>query len=71
MIKQPIVEKCKECKNVSSGFDEFDVCRIFLIPSSKWRIGNCPMATHVEKEKLESKFVDPLKASKQKMKKKA
>lgn len=76
ITKQPIVEKCFGCNKIVSDTDyskqvmDKDTCSVYIIPASKWRIGNCPAATHVEKEKVEDRFVDPLKASKQKMKKK-
>jgi hypothetical protein len=41
--KKPIVEQCKGCENV-----EGDVCRIWVSPAAKWRMGVCPSATHVK-----------------------
>jgi hypothetical protein len=73
MEKEPIVDQCKGCGKIVSNITNNEitnvVCAMYLMPNSKWRIGNCPGATHLEKEILEIKKVDPLKASKMKMKK--
>ena len=46
MTKQPIVEKCVGCENIS----EENQCRIWGAPAAKWRLGVCPSATHVKVE---------------------
>lgn len=43
--KKPIVERCSGCSNVEGNF-----CRIWSSPAAKWRLGNCPSATHVKME---------------------
>lgn len=74
MDRQPIVEKCYGCgKTITqmvmlTGEVEVLFCGTYLDPTSKWRIGNCPMATHLQKEIKKQGFVDPLKASKKSMK---
>ncbi len=63
-IKEPIVESCEGCEKTLSH-DNVVVCSVFLMPKSKWRIGNCNMATHIKKEVKENTFkLNPLKASK-------
>ena len=64
LIKEPIVEQCEGCGK-SLTLNDVEVCSVFLIPKSKWRIGNCSMATHIKKEIKEDTFkLNPLKASK-------
>ncbi|MEM5788566.1 MAG: PxxKW family cysteine-rich protein [Syntrophobacteraceae bacterium] len=41
--RQPIVEKCNGCANV-----EGELCRKWVSPATKWRLGVCPTATHVK-----------------------
>ena len=62
--REPIVEKCEGCgKSLPEAGAQ--VCSVYLIPSSKWRIGKCPMATHIKKEIKDDAFkLNPLKASK-------
>lgn len=43
--KSPIVKQCNGCDNI-----EGDVCRIWVSPAAKWRLGVCPSATHVKTE---------------------
>lgn len=65
--KDPIVEQCNGCARTVVGPEPGpSCCQVFLMPSSKWRVGNCPMATHLQKEEVQSKNVNPLKASKRK-----
>ena len=42
---QPVIDKCKGCKRIENGY-----CKVYIFPKAKWRSGNCPMATHLEKE---------------------
>ena len=61
VIEQCIESKCNKIKNGE--------CVAYLWPEKKWRLGRCPLAPKpiVEQKK---KFVNPLKASKKKAKKK-
>lgn len=50
---QPVVEKCKEndgCEKIENGY-----CSVYIFPKAKWKIGNCPMATHIKPEELSKK----------------
>ena len=46
--KKPIVEQCNGCSNVEGTF-----CKIWASPAGKWRLGNCPSATHGKTEVIE------------------
>ncbi|UQZ87981.1 hypothetical protein C4J81_01610 [Deltaproteobacteria bacterium Smac51] len=46
---RPIVEKCSGCDRVASEGDT-QTCTAFAFPDSKWRLGNCSMATHIKVE---------------------
>jgi hypothetical protein len=76
MDRSPIVEKCYGCgKTVTqtvmlTGEVEVLFCGTYAMPETKWRIGNCPMATHLQKEIKKQGFVDPLKANKKSMQRK-
>jgi len=56
-VRNPIVEQCKlfEGKGPCGKIIQGDKCRIFGFPESKWRIGNCLMATHIVKEVIKEK----------------
>jgi hypothetical protein len=43
--RKPIVKQCAGCGNISG-----DVCRVWVSPAAKWRLGVCPSATHVKIE---------------------
>ena len=48
------------------------ICSAYWRPESKWLSGKrCPLASHLEKKKVEVKPVDPIKASKAKARGKA
>jgi len=69
--RQPVVEKCIGCKNINKMIVkgvEGDYCIVYLYPETKWRSGDCPMATHL---KVEEKVSSAKKrAGQQKHKKK-
>ena len=44
---QPVVEKCGDCEKIENGY-----CSVYIFPETKWRAGNCPVATHIEAEEL-------------------
>ena len=59
-----IVEQCDGCQKIVE-YPTGKYCMSFLDPSSKWKNGTCPMATHIKVEtKEESKKINPIKASK-------
>ena len=43
--KEPIIDKCIGCDKVDGKF-----CSAYLFPHIKWRIGNCPLASHIKIE---------------------
>jgi hypothetical protein len=46
---QKIVEQCEGCNKVENGY-----CRAYINPENKWKYGReCPLASHLEKKKLE------------------
>ena len=49
--KERISDRCEGCGNVV----EERHCSVYLFPCSKWRAGDCPVATHLESEKAEGK----------------
>lgn len=69
-VHDHIDEKCLGCEKTYK-VDAGTYCTIWMVPSARWRRGEtCPMATHVQRKEGEKKgFVDPLKKSKQSMRK--
>ena len=68
IVKEETVVECEGCGKVCLNDH---TCSIFIVPKSKWRIGRCPMATHVIKPVSQSiKPLNPLKASKRGVKSK-
>ena len=61
----PVIEKCTGCKNVNGLY-----CSIYPTPNSKWSVGGCGFATHIEKSVDVVKLLNPIKASKKLKKKK-
>lgn len=60
----PIVEQCEGCAKVND-FPAGKYCLVFPDPLSKWRTGNCNMATHLEQTTNKGNGkINPLKASK-------
>lgn len=60
-MKEKVHDKCIGCKKVDS--DQF--CVVYIKPSIWWdKRGGCSIATHVSKEAVKEKKVNPLKASK-------
>jgi hypothetical protein len=60
-----IAEKCTGCQKAQQ-FLTGTYCLMFPEPATKWRIGNCNMATHIVKapSTKETPKLNPLKASK-------
>jgi len=64
--REPIIDKCVGCEKTIVGPEPgVATCSAYLYPASKWRAGNCPMASNIKKDidKIK-KFEDPLKKSK-------
>ena len=60
----PIIEQCEGCEKVRD-FPAGKYCLVFPDPLSKWRTGNCNMATHLKQViNKEKGKINPLKASK-------
>lgn len=67
----PIDVHCIGCQNaiIEPSIAPGSRCKSYWYPETKWMNGrHCPCATHIEKKKEEVKKVDPIKASKAKMK---
>lgn len=72
LYQEEIIEKCEGCSKVLVqpgfwGFSTSKYCHAYLYPASKWRSGNCPLASHLEKGTDEKKKLNPLKQSKRSM----
>ena len=78
VFKEPIVELCKlftkevMVKNKPQIIEKGPCrkidgteCSAYIKPAIKWKLGNCPLATHIIYEEDEQKLKNPLKASKQ------
>jgi hypothetical protein len=62
-----IHEKCEGCDRTQT-IDEKKYCSAFPDPASRWRIGNCNMATHIKVES--TKDTSKVRVGQQKQKKK-
>ena len=60
----PIVDECKGCEK---AVVEINMCSAYVNPGSKWRLGNCPLATHIV---IVDKSTQKIRAGQQKQKKK-
>ncbi len=40
--RTPIINKCSPC-----NLHDQEYCNTYLWPETKWRLNNCPMATHL------------------------
>ncbi|MDR2350449.1 MAG: PxxKW family cysteine-rich protein [Deltaproteobacteria bacterium] len=63
---QAIAEKCVGCDRIKT-VGERQLCSAFPVPSVKWRLGNCNMATHI---KTETRTTEKVRVGQQKQKKK-
>jgi len=66
IVKEPIVAQCDGCGKRVLEPAQY-VCQVYSIPSAKWKNGNCPMCTCVKREAIIPVKVNPLKASKRKV----
>ena len=44
-VREPTIDKCKDCE-----WNKEDLCLRYLEPSTLWRSGICPSATHMHKQ---------------------
>ena len=63
-----IVEKCDGCDRIIT-FGNNKYCAAFPDPNSRWRMGNCNMATHIKTEAA-SAAASKVRVGQQKQKKK-
>jgi len=63
--RRPVVEKCMGCDRIASE-NGTSLCAAFAFPETKWRLGDCSMATHI---KVETKGGDKVRVGQQKQKK--
>ncbi len=63
--RRPIVEKCDGCDRIA-GEGDSKTCTAFAFPDTKWRLGNCSMATHI---KVEAAKGEKVRVGQQKQKK--
>lgn len=53
--RKPAIDACKDhpttpCEYLEKGEDEMDFCSAYAFPETRWRLGKCPLATHIETE---------------------
>jgi len=50
MNRKPAVDACRDHPTEPCDFLEkdSDFCRAYMDPESRWRLGNCPLATHIK-----------------------
>jgi hypothetical protein len=66
MSKEEIIEKCHGCIKADGKF-----CSVYNRPEIKWKLGVCPMATHIKEEPIKKKDkVNPLKQSRRERRRK-
>ena len=44
--RQPLTDQCGGCKRII-GFEPKLRCDAYAFPAAAWRMGHCPLATHV------------------------
>jgi hypothetical protein len=65
----PVIEKCEGCAKIVH-YETGNYCSVYPDPTSKWRNGRCPGATHIKIEMQgPQEKINPLKASKRANKK--
>ena len=65
---EKIIDKCDGCTK-TIDYESGKYCKVYHDPTSKWRNGKCPTATHIKLEIQETTKINPLKASKRASKK--
>lgn len=59
-----VIEQCDGCDRIIEENDR-KICKTYLNPEAKWRLGMCNFASHAKPEiKVVTVRVNPLKASK-------
>lgn len=66
-MRRTVVKKCHGCDRIED--EEF--CCVYVLPEAKWRLGICPMATHVKAEVKQDAIKVRIGQQKQAKKKKA
>lgn len=79
MNREPVIKECREfvfkgknkkgeevtmtngpCTRIDGG----EVCAAYQKPRMKWRLGHCPLATHIITVEEQKKKINPIKHSK-------
>jgi hypothetical protein len=58
-----IIDKCEGCNHTDTS-GESTYCSAYALPSWKWELGQCNLATHIKREAKKAAFINPLKAAK-------
>lgn len=59
-----IIDNCEGCNKIIDC-PAGQYCKVYPEPASKWLSGNCPTASHIKREIIEStQKLNPIKASK-------
>jgi len=70
-MRTPIIEKCIGCNkiDVEEGVapTSQDLCKSYINPEKNWKLGDCPLASHLQKEE---KSKSKVRVGQQKQKKK-
>jgi len=55
-MRTPIIEKCIGCDNIDNEDENdnssHDFCDIYINPEQSWARGDCPLASHIQKEEI-------------------
>lgn len=62
IVCKEVVEECEGCNRSINGY-----CKSYFNPKAKWRIGVCPLASHVKLENKQS--TEKVRVGQQKQKK--
>jgi hypothetical protein len=46
VVQEPVNYCCEGCGRVD--VEDKSVCMVYAFPATRWRLGNCPLATHVK-----------------------
>lgn len=66
---QKVVDKCKDCDRITE-YKGDNYCFTYPEPDIRWSYGRCPLCSTTERLVKVEKFLNPLKASKKKSRKK-
>jgi len=45
-MRTPVIEKCDGCDKIEDVKGK-RLCKTYIFPDKKWKLGNCPVATHI------------------------